>query len=369
MPKVLSLMEISDMNQFKVSVILPCRGLEDGLEENIKSIINQTYQNFEIIFVTTNQDKSLGVLSKINQQYPSITKICLANEAQACSQKMQNQFDALKMISAESKYLLFLDSDGKLDKNFIQNMVVKFCHEETGLVTGWRWYIPNDKNPLTFIRSAWNAAVFPFLIDNKHNIAFGGAMMIEKDLFYSIGAEKVWLKILSDGLTLANLVKKNGKKVVFEPSCIVASEENDSINSLVEWTNRQTTISRVYMKAFWRMTSIGYLAQLLLLLVCLTAALLSKNYMLASLCVVGYLFSMLINGYFLLKGITKLLPIEISKNINGNFMKYLIGAPFANILYGINIGRSLLSNEIKWRGIKYKIVSNTNTIILKGGLI
>jgi cellulose synthase/poly-beta-1,6-N-acetylglucosamine synthase-like glycosyltransferase len=355
-----------DLDNLKVSVILPCRGMEEGLEDNIASIINQNYKSFEIIFVTTKNDKSYSVLEKINNEFPNLTKICIASEAKACSQKMQNQFNALHRVCKQAEYILFLDSDGKLDNDFIQNMVSKFYQDDIGLVTGWRWYIPNNKNSLTFIRSAWNAAVFPFLINNNHNIAFGGAMMIKKELFYSIGADKVWLKILSDGLTLASLVKKSGKKVIFAPNCIVASSENDSISSLVEWTNRQTTISRVYMKAFWRMTSLGYLSQIFLMLFCMTIALYQQNYLLASMCVICYLLSMVINGFFLLKGIMKLLPAEISKEIKRNFMKYIFWAPFANFLYGFNIVRSLVSNEIEWRGIKYKIISNTNTLILKG---
>lgn len=351
-------------DNLKVSIILPCRGMEEGLENNIASIISQSHKNFEIIFVTTEFDKSFALLEKINKKHPNLTKICIAQDAQACSQKMQNQFNALNIVSTQAEYLLFLDSDGKLDKDFIKNMISRFYQEDIGLVTGWRWYIPNNKNPLTYIRSAWNAAVFPFLINNKHNIAFGGAMMIKKELFYSIGADKVWLKILSDGLTLASLVKKCGKKVVFAPNCIVASSENDTFGTLVEWTNRQTTISRVYMKEFWRMTSLGYLSQIFLMIFCIIVALLNQNYLLASICLTGYLFSMVVNGYLLLKGIMKLLPDEIANNIKCNFIKYLFWAPFANFLYGCNIVRSILSNEIEWRGIKYKIISNTNTQIL-----
>lgn len=355
---------ISD--NLKVSIILPCRGMEEGLEDNILSIINQSHKNFEIIFVSTKYDKSFAILEKINKEFPELTKICIAQDAQACSQKMQNQFNALNIVSAQAEYILFLDSDGKLDKDFVNNMVSRFYQDDIGLVTGWRWYIPNSKNPLTFIRSAWNAAVFPFLVNNNHNIAFGGAMMIKREIFYSIGADKVWLKILSDGLTLASLVKKSGKKVVFAPKCIVASTENDSFGTLLEWTNRQTTISKVYMNEFWRMTSLGYLSQIFLMIFCITLALLSQNILLASVCVISYLFSMVVNGYLLLKGIMKLLPNEISNNIQRNFLKYLFWAPFANFLYGCNIVRSVISNEIEWRGIKYKIISNTNTLILKG---
>jgi|GEM_PF-7068535 len=357
---------MSENKNSKISIILPCRGIEEDLEVNIKSIVDQNYKNFEIIFVTTKQDKSLTILEKFNREFPELTKICLAENAKACSQKMQNQFDALRFIDSQAEYILFLDSDGKLDKNFVQNMSLKFDKKDIGLVTGWRWYIPENKNPFTFIRSAWNAAVFPFLISNKHNIAFGGAMMIKKELFYTIGADKVWLTILSDGLTLASLVKKSGKKVVFAPNCIVASSEKDSFHSLVEWTNRQTTISRVYMKEFWRMTSLGYLSQVILMIFCFFVAVLNQNYWLASICIGGYLTSMLINGYLLLKGVMKLLPEDISNHIKGSFFKYLLWSPFANFLYGCNIARSVLSNEIEWRGIKYKIISNTNTLILKG---
>ena len=48
-----------------VSVIAPCRGLEDGLRENIAALFQQNYPAYEIIFVTDRaDDPALGVIEK-----------------------------------------------------------------------------------------------------------------------------------------------------------------------------------------------------------------------------------------------------------------------------------------------------------------
>src|SRR6185436_8174549 len=49
-----------------VSVIAPCRGLEDGLRENINALFRQSYPAYEIIFVTDGaDDPALEVIEEV----------------------------------------------------------------------------------------------------------------------------------------------------------------------------------------------------------------------------------------------------------------------------------------------------------------
>ena len=47
------------------SVIIPCKGLEAGLEENLRAFLAQRYPAFEIILVTESvEDTATGTISK-----------------------------------------------------------------------------------------------------------------------------------------------------------------------------------------------------------------------------------------------------------------------------------------------------------------
>ena len=43
----------------KISIIMNCHNGEKYLKQSIKSIINQSYNNWELIFLTTNQKINL----------------------------------------------------------------------------------------------------------------------------------------------------------------------------------------------------------------------------------------------------------------------------------------------------------------------
>src|ERR1700704_3294929 len=48
------------------SVIAPCRGLEDGLRDNLAALFQQDYSAYEIVFVTDRaDDSSLSVVEEI----------------------------------------------------------------------------------------------------------------------------------------------------------------------------------------------------------------------------------------------------------------------------------------------------------------
>src|SRR6185503_2581401 len=56
---------LPDYNSF-VSVIAPCRGLEEGLGENIGALFHQDYAAYEIILVTGHSDDpALGLINEI----------------------------------------------------------------------------------------------------------------------------------------------------------------------------------------------------------------------------------------------------------------------------------------------------------------
>lgn len=96
----------------KISVIIPIHNGEKTLERSLKSVIDQTYQNFEIITVLNNcTDNSESICKKFN------TKILYCNE--------QGIVPALNtgLLNAQGEYIARQDADDywypeKLEKQF-----------------------------------------------------------------------------------------------------------------------------------------------------------------------------------------------------------------------------------------------------------
>ena len=61
------------INNILVSILIPCYNGEKYLDRSIKSALNQTYKNIEIVIGNDGStDKSLEIIQKYQKQYPNI---------------------------------------------------------------------------------------------------------------------------------------------------------------------------------------------------------------------------------------------------------------------------------------------------------
>ena len=74
---------LDDFQPF-VSVIAPTRGLDSGLDENFRTILNQDYPSYEVIFVFDRpDDPAVKVLSRLDKSRAA-TKTVFAGPATDC---------------------------------------------------------------------------------------------------------------------------------------------------------------------------------------------------------------------------------------------------------------------------------------------
>src|SRR5690606_38252689 len=93
-----------------VSVIIPCYLQANYLNESIKSVLNQTYDNFEIIVV---DDGSPDNVENITINYPQVKLIKQSNQGAAVARNNG-------MCNSKGDYLIFLDADDRLLPNALQ---------------------------------------------------------------------------------------------------------------------------------------------------------------------------------------------------------------------------------------------------------
>ena len=98
----------------KVSVIVPTYNRADRLEETLRSIISQTYKDFELIVV---DDGSTDNTSKVMQSFPGAQY--LAMEKNSGVSKARN----LGLACAKGQFICFLDSDDLWDEKKLQIQV------------------------------------------------------------------------------------------------------------------------------------------------------------------------------------------------------------------------------------------------------
>ena len=99
----------------KLSVIIPNLNGKDLLESCLKSLENQTFENFEIILVDNNSTD--GSLEYVKNNFPKVRIIKLSKNfgfAKAIN-------EGVKLSTAE--YVVFLNNDTKVDKDWLKSLL------------------------------------------------------------------------------------------------------------------------------------------------------------------------------------------------------------------------------------------------------
>lgn len=106
------------------SIIIPCYNIEKYISTTIKSVLNQTFDNFELILINDgSKDKTYEIIKFYSKQDKRISIIDKINEGVS---KTRN----LGINLAKGKYLYFLDGDDYIENNLLEKANFIFQKEE-----------------------------------------------------------------------------------------------------------------------------------------------------------------------------------------------------------------------------------------------
>lgn len=101
----------------EVSIIMPAYNIEAYIAKAIESVKHQTFQNWELIIVNdASTDSTYDIIKEIAEEDPRF-KIINKEQNEGLSQARN---DAIMM--AKGKYIVFLDSDDWIDRDFLEKM-------------------------------------------------------------------------------------------------------------------------------------------------------------------------------------------------------------------------------------------------------
>lgn len=114
----------------KVSIIVPVYNAEKYIERCLKSILNQTYKNLEIILINDGStDNSLEILKEYENKYDSIKVYNQKNMGPAVTRNKGIQY-------VKTKYFMFIDSDDYIDLNYVETFYKTIQNTNYDVVMG-----------------------------------------------------------------------------------------------------------------------------------------------------------------------------------------------------------------------------------------
>ena len=214
----------------KISIILPTYNADEILSKAIKSVINQTYQNWELLVIENGKrGQAENIIKEFENDKIKYIYQEIANVSEARNAGIQN---------ATGKYITFIDSDDEYEKEFLEKMLKNIINSESQIaVCGYRKIY--DKKQMLIGKSE--------NIENTTDIKEYLETLKENYLF-----NELWNKIYISKIIKENNIKFNkkyelGEDFLFNLDYIKNIEKGSYINeSLYIYTDGDTGLKLRY---------------------------------------------------------------------------------------------------------------------------
>jgi ceramide glucosyltransferase len=355
-----------------VTVFVPCRGVDDGLRENLLAIYAQDYPAFEIIAVSDGaDDPALAVVAEAcrsleKRPRPSV-RIVIAGEATDSGQKVHNLRVAAGEADPQSAVFAFVDTDVRPSPRWLRSLVAPLSDESIGAATGYRWFVARG-GLASHLRSVWNASIASALgAQRDKNFCWGGSTAIRRETFERLKVSERWRGTVSDDFTLTRVLHEASLPIKFVPQCLTPSFESYSLHELIEFTTRQLRITRAYASHLWKAVLTGSLL--------FVAGFFGGIALVVARALMGLSFAtplillLVIFALGMMKSYLRLLAVRLviaDRRLHSvtSTLAHLTLWPLASLLFLCN-ALAAISRRITWRGITYELKSPTETVIIR----
>jgi ceramide glucosyltransferase len=355
------------------ALLCPCKGNEPGLEENLTALTRFDYPQYEIYFsLASNLDPALKIIERVKAASERPVHIVIAGPPEGCGEKVQNLRKAVESLPDKFDLLVFVDSDVRLAHGWLTKLAAPLQDPRIGATTAYRWVIPSralgSGGFASALASAWNSSVATLLGRPRENFCWGGGSAIRKTTFDDARVLEAWAGAVSDDFALTHALEGIAKPIVFCPECLAATPHPWTLSSLLEFTNRQILITRVYSSRRWMLGAAAHASYSLTLLyagfLILTTIPTGDPWVHLALMASLIVLLAALKGALRTVAVNEMLPEWKTQLAQWSWV-WVVLAPLVSFLFTWNFLTSLLTKRIRWRNIRYELVSPNVTRILK----
>ncbi len=330
-----------------ISILKPLSGLDEGLEENLRSYYEQNYANFEILFaVRWESDPAVPVVRRLITEYPAVpSKLIFTGEPPYAHAKVFS----LKLMLDQAKYdlIAMADSDVRVTPDFCSELAAEFQDLRLGLVTcPYRAVAGNSiwsKLEAVGMNTDFHAGLFTAAMMEGAKFAVGPTIVARRSAIDALGGIERVKDYLAEDFMLGRLASDH---VAVRLSPYVVEHRIGSEPALQNFAHRLR-----WARSSRRSRPAGYIGQFF-------------TYPLP----IGLLISLLWPALWPLMGITLLLrgiaAWVVSKRILGVRVPWAL-LPLQDLLAFAFWIAGFFGNSIQWRGRRY-LLNRDGTMELAG---
>ncbi len=339
-----------------VALIAPCRGIDQGLEINVRAALAQDYPGYQVIFVTgSTEDPAYPILARIVPEYPH-ARLLVAGQAHDRGQKVHNLLAGVA-AAGPVDVLAFVDSDTRPHRGWLRSLITPLADPRVGGSTGHYWYRPERGGLWSWARAyAANLTALNMAHEGNGGL-WGGAMAVRREVFERAGVVDAWQHALADDIVIARQIDRLGLRTTLVPECFTVIAEDSDFAGFWEFVFRHLVIVRAADIRTW--ITVGAVLALPVL------AGLGGG----SLLIAGLFFreALLLAAIMLIQ-----IPLQVAYGaavpaVVFRDPKMALVAPLLLLIEPVVLVAylaSALTRKMTWRGITYEVLSASETRVL-----
>jgi ceramide glucosyltransferase len=201
-----------------LSVLKPLHGVDDGLEENLRSFFTQNYSGYELLFAVRNgDDAAIPVVRKLQQEFPAISaKLLIAGEPPYANAKVWS----LECMTAEAAndILVMSDSDIRATPGMLSVIAAEFADPKVGVTTCPYRAVPGRSFWSTLEAIGMNTeflggVVVARMIEGM-KFALGPTATARREVIEQVGGWRYLSEFLAEDFVLGNVAAQKGWTVL-----------------------------------------------------------------------------------------------------------------------------------------------------------
>jgi ceramide glucosyltransferase len=197
-----------------MSVLKPLAGLDEGLEENLRSFFEQDYAEFELLFAVRQEcDPAAEIVRCLMVKHPAVnSRLIITGEPPYPHAKVFS----LKCMLDEAKYDLIAmsDSDVRVGSDFCRRLAEEFESQHLGLVTcPYRAVAGRDlwsRLEATGMNTDFHAGLFTAVMMEGTKFAVGPTIVARRDVLMALGGIERVKDYISEDFMLGRIASDLG---------------------------------------------------------------------------------------------------------------------------------------------------------------
>jgi len=342
----------------RAAVFVPCKGTFPELADNLEAVACQEYENFTVTYISEScEDPASRAIERVVRRHSHCRHV-VAGPAVACGQKNHNLLRGLAEDSG-SEVFVFCDADIRPPRKWLSMLVSSLIADDVSVASGFRWISPARRTLAGTLHSMVVAYQAAFMSSTSTRAVWGGATAILSDAFERLRVADEWSRTVVDDMTLLQLLRRKRISVVYDPRCLVVSNNAvSSVREVVEWLTRQILFVKFCVRPFWLAALAVHVPTALFMLA--AAPLMVGGFFHQPLRPLGFIclgFSLVVMGAHT--------SLKLTCRDGQNALRWFVLTPVLQWIATFSLVRTVFMSSIRWGDATYRLDGDGRVVAIE----